>query len=235
MLKEPAARLELTLLFLTDTARDQQDGHMQIAKSWTILPIVCAAFAGFARGDEMASATIDPTSLGGGVYQYDVTLNDVGTTPVGTFWFSWIPGENFMPVMPTNIDSPAGWSDVVTHGGATDGYGIQWVASGPSDALNPGQSSSSYQFQSTVTPEELAAANMFYLSNQLPVATSFIYGGAPRSDAGFELEPTISSAPEPSTMLWTGVIFGALLILRYRRWRTRNPGLAAHTSCSAQK
>jgi hypothetical protein len=118
-----------------------------------------------------------------------------------------------------NIDSPSGWSDIVTHGGTSDGYAIQWVASGPSEALQPSQSLSGYQFQSTVTPAELAAANVFY-ADKLPVTTAFIYSGTPFSDPGFQLEPAISSVPEPSTMLWTALIFGALLLFRYRQQRT---------------
>ena len=216
-------------------------GPMQIATSWATLFLACAAIAGSARADEIASATIDPTALGGGLFQYDITLNDIGTTPLGTFWFSWNPGQDYMPVMPTNIDSPTGWSDIVTHGGATDGYAIQWVA-GSSEVLQPGQSLSGFEFQSTVTPEELAAPNVFYTTNSLislfgsnlgsgiatfdsitlsnPVVTSFVYSAGPLSDAGFQFIPDISSVPEPSTMLWTSVIFGALLIFRHRRRRT---------------
>jgi hypothetical protein len=218
-----------------------QDSSMQIANSWATLFLACAAIAGSARADEMASATIDPTALGGGLFQYDITLNDIGTTPLGTFWFSWIPGQDYMPVMPTNIDSPTGWSDIVTHGGATDGYAIQWVA-GSSEVMQSGQSLSGYEFQSTVTPAELAAPNVFYTTNSLislfgsnlgssmatfdsttlsnPVVTSFVYGAGPFSDAGFQFVPAISSVPEPSMMLWTSVIFGALLIFRRRRRRT---------------
>ncbi|HKE27236.1 MAG TPA: hypothetical protein VKB88_33000 [Bryobacteraceae bacterium] len=214
---------------------------MQIPNAWATLCLACMAVAGSASGSEMASATIDPTVLGGGLFQYDITLNDIGTTPLGTFWFSWIPGQDYMPVMPTNIDSPMGWSDIVTHGGVTDGYAIQWVA-GSSEVLQPGQSSSGYEFQSTVTPAELAAPNVFYTTNSLSslfgsnlasamatsdsiplsnsVVTSVVYTAGPLSDAGFQFVPAISSVPEPSTMLWTSVIFGALLVLLifgYRR------------------
>lgn len=192
---------------------------MRIAKTWAIPLLTCAALAASARGDEMASATIDPSSLGGGVFQYDITLDDIGTAPIGTFWFSWIPGEDFMPVMPTDIKSPAGWSDIVTHSGPSDGYAIQWKASGPSDAVQPGNSLSGYEFQSTATPAELAAANVFY-PGKLPVVTSFVYSGGPFSDAGFRFTPSMSAVPEPSMMFGTAVLFAALLIFRYRRRRT---------------
>jgi len=36
-----------------------------------------------------------------------------------------VPAEDFMPVSPTNIVSPAGWTEIVTHAGAGDGYAIQ--------------------------------------------------------------------------------------------------------------
>ena len=54
-----------------------------------------------------------------GVFQYHLTLNNTGTTSIGTFWFSWIPGAGFMGVSPTNVMSPAGWTDTVTNGGAS--------------------------------------------------------------------------------------------------------------------
>src|SRR5271168_800242 len=70
---------------------------------------------------EQAQAQITDTPLSGGVFQYTVSLQNTGNTPIGTFWYSWVPGEDFMPVAPTNIVSPSGWKEIVTNGGTSDG------------------------------------------------------------------------------------------------------------------
>ena len=45
------------------------------------------------------------------VYHYSVTVTDTGTTNVGTFWMGWIPGEDFLPSIPSSPPpTPAGWS-----------------------------------------------------------------------------------------------------------------------------
>src|SRR5206468_5637695 len=43
------------------------------------------------------------------VYHYDITVTDTGSTNVGTFWFGWIPGFNFLPATPSAASSPSGW------------------------------------------------------------------------------------------------------------------------------
>jgi hypothetical protein len=80
--------------------------------------------ASTSKGGEIATATLTQSSLGGGEFQYNLTLNDIGSTTLGTYWFSWTPGDNFMPVDPTNIVSPTGWQDLVTTGGPSGGYAI---------------------------------------------------------------------------------------------------------------
>src|SRR5579864_6443641 len=64
----------------------------------------------------MATATYTDSQISPGVYEYDLTLDNTGTTTIGTFWFSWIPGAGFMSATPTNITSPSNWSDIPTNG-----------------------------------------------------------------------------------------------------------------------
>ena len=163
----------------------------------------------------MATATYTVSQITSTTFQYSLTLTDTGTTTIGTFWFSWVPGEDFMPVAPMNINSPNGWSDLVTHGGPGDGFAIQWVAT-PADVIAPGNTLAGFQFQSTMTPAELMAANIFY-PDKLPVATAFVFSGAPFSDAGFQLTAAMSPVPEPSMMLGTVTLLGGLAIARFRR------------------
>ena len=134
-----------------------------------------------------ASAQISSTPMAGGVFHYTVTLNNVGTTgdsPIGTFWFGWVPGEDFMAVKPTEIVTPAGWEAHITNAGTSDGFAIQWVASKSTVAVAPG-ASLSFSFDSTATPAEMDGDSIFYPSTR--VETAFVYSGAPFSDAGFEV------------------------------------------------
>jgi hypothetical protein len=169
-----------------------------------------------ARATESASADMSALALGGGEFDYTITLTDTGTTNLETFWFSWVPGKDFMAVSPTNIVSPTNWTANITGGGPSDGYAIQWVTPAVSTAspLTPGVTDT-FSFESTVNPVAMAGDSVFYSST--PIGTSFVYTGAPFSDAGFEF--VVDSVPEPSTlaMMLAGVL--VLGIVLHRRTR----------------
>src|ERR1700761_7485678 len=73
-----------------------------------------------------ASASINFT--GSGPYQYTITFTNTGTGPIGTFWFAWIPGQNYLASLPSNIQNPSGWNDSITTGSS---YAIQWTTASP--------------------------------------------------------------------------------------------------------
>jgi len=153
--------------------------------------------AGAQRGSaaESASAVITPMSLGGGEFDYSIKLTDTGTTDLGTFWFSWIPGQDYLPVSPASEISPTGWHvGTISNAGPNDGFAIQWVAS--SSLLTPG-SSLTFSFETTATPAEISGDSPFHMTT--PVGTSFVYEGAPFSDAGDRFVATVAT-PEPSTL-----------------------------------
>ena len=147
---------------------------------------------------ESASAQITLTSTTGSgasaVYNYDVTVTDTGSTNVGTFWFAWIPGEDFLPSTPSAKASPSGWTSEFTGAGnASDGTAIQWVA-GSTAAISPGQSLGGFTFSTADSPAVLAANSPSHSAK--PATTSVVYAGAPLSDAGFEL---VAAVPAGST------------------------------------
>jgi len=132
---------------------------------------------------EAASATITSLLAANGVYQYTATLTDTGSTQIGTFWLAWVPGEDLLDSSPTNIVAPAGWTAVVTNSSATDGYAIQYKANTPASDLQSGASLSGFDFTSTETPVQLSGNSSFFPT---PQTASFVYSGAPFSDAGFQ-------------------------------------------------
>jgi len=174
--------------------------HMKFSTCFRTLPTLALALAGSmatSRAAEMASATISATQLNSTTWQYDLVLDDVGTTNLGTFWFAWVPGEDFMPTAPTNVASPTSWTANVTGGSYGDGYAIQWVA-GAGATLAPGKTLSGFSFQSTTSPTTMAGNSPLYGT---PIPTSFVYSGAPFSDGGFQfLVQQISAPPPPSTV-----------------------------------
>jgi hypothetical protein len=146
---------------------------------------------------ESATATISDTQIGPDSYRYGITLTDAGTTQLGTFWFAWVPGQDYLDTSPTSVSDPTGWEDLVTNADASDGFGIQWhVVSTSADELSPGNSLS-FTFDSTDTPAEVFGDSNFYPTT--PVLTAFVYsGGEPFQnpsgglDLGFVFHPSVA-------------------------------------------
>jgi len=187
---------------------------VRLATKLSAVAGLLAASALGARAVESASAVITPTSLGGGNFDYSITLNDTGTTNLGTFWFAWIPGQDYLPVSPISEVSPTGWNvNAITHAGSSDGYAIQWVAS--SNFITPGNSLT-FSFETTATPAQIGGNSSFFPGT--PVGTSFVYSGGPFSDGGARFVATLAAAPEPSTL---GMLFFAAAIMGgiMFRWR----------------
>jgi hypothetical protein len=176
------------------------------AKMMLVVAVLLATATG-SRANEAASATFTVSTVSPGVFQYDLTLTDTGTTTIGTFWFSWIPGAGLMPVAPTSVVSPAGWSDILTNGNGA----IQWTNSTP---LSAGSSVSGFEFDSTLTLAQLEAPSASNPTD--PVDTFFTYSGAPFSDAGFQgvAAPAAAHTPEPATFV---LLAGALGLLAFAR------------------
>ncbi len=157
----------------------------------TVLNILLASMgaASLASGAEKASATLTFSQVNSNGYHYTLTFNDIGTTNLGTFWFSWVPGQDYMPTSPTNISTPSSWTATITNSGQGDGYAILFQASSASAAVTPGKSLTGFAFDSTTTPQQMAGPSAFF-SNP-PVLTSFAYTGMAFSDSGYEFVVTL--------------------------------------------
>jgi hypothetical protein len=173
--------------------------------------------AGVARHATAAadsSATITTNSTGA-TNSYSLTLdNDASSTvPIQTFWFSWIPGQDYMATSPLTVTNPTGWTDHITHGGTTDGYAIQWVASSTASDVLAGSSLSGFGFTSTDTPAAMGGDSVFFPTT--PVLTSFTYSSTPLSGTPDEFVVAQAAVPEPATL---GLLApAALMMLRRAR------------------
>ena len=187
--------------------------------------IVALAFAVIATAipalaDEQADGTVQPV-LSNGQFQYNITLQNTGTTDLGSFWFSWVPGIDFLPTAPDSVQSPAGWTAYVINNPYFDGdgYSIQWVANTP---LPAGQSLPGFSFTSQDDPSVMAGNSPIYFG-YYPTTISYAYTGAPEVGAATVFFPTVlatvAAAPEPTTLSLAGLGIASLLLKR----RAGNP------------
>jgi hypothetical protein len=193
-----------------------------------ILSVVIALSAGLIASPVFAgtiSASADISSVADGAnFDYTITLTNTSSgasaDPIATFWFSWVPGANFMNTAPISETTPSTWTDVVTNGGASDGFAIQFDSKTAADDLAPG-SSATFSFVSATTPAELAGTSPFHTGEQ--ELTAFVYSGGPLVGDGAELLVTmsssVSSVPEPSSLVLG--LFGVGTAFGYARFRKR--------------
>ncbi len=177
--------------------------------SFAAMVVLSGLISASARAGETASATISSTPVSGGS-QFTITLTNTSTdgSNIGTFWFSWIPGADYMQDQPTNVISPAGWSFNPTgSNNSTDGNAIQWLA-GTGPLLTPGNTNT-FSFVSAESLSQLESASPFK-DHELET-TAFVYSGATFSDAGAKIV-----VPEPAS---ASLLIGGCSILMLRRRR----------------
>lgn len=158
----------------------------------------------------------------GSDWNYTVTLTNssASTVSLGTFWFTWVPGEDFEPDKPVSETAPSGWEvNAITHGGANDGYAIRWEATSAANDLAPGQSLK-FGFTSMDSPSVLSGDSPFYPGTL--IGTSFVYQGGPFQGDSDQFIVSFTAVPEPSSLL-LGILgaTASFAYLRISRRRTR--------------
>jgi len=130
----------------------------------------------------------------GADFNYTIALKNASSSNagIGTFWFAWVPVKDFLPTSPISVTPPVGWTDMITHGGPTDGFAIQFVADSATYYVQPG-SSLDFKFNSADSPTSIKGDSPFYPGT--PVGTSFVYPQGPFSDAGHQFVVTAAAPP----------------------------------------
>ncbi len=187
----------------------------RIMKKHLIIALgLIASAATFAQSLPQGTGYITYT-LSQGVYTYDIHLTNTGSTTIGTLWYAWNPGQNYLPTMPTNVMGPTGWNASVTHGGSTDGYGIRFLAQTSGDYLSPNDSESGFMFSTTDSPTVLDGQSVTYSGAN--IGDSFLYHAGAFSDSGTQI--TLQTVPEPSDFLLAVPLMGLLIGRRKKRSR----------------
>jgi hypothetical protein len=150
---------------------------------------------------QLASGTI--IGSGTGPYSYSLAFSDAAsaTSPIGSVWYSWVPGFFYLPSSPTSASTPAGWTANIS------GNSIQFIASSAANGITARHTLSGFSYQAAFSPAQLAAAP----DSGLSVA----YSGGLFSDAGKTFTVQAVAAPEPSPMLL--LIFGAAGLVLFGR------------------
>lgn len=164
---------------------------------------MCGGLALVAQAQEDASLTIVPLSgSGSGPFTYQATLTDTGTTDIGSVWYAWTPGFNYLPSRPTSASGvTAGWTTTIP------ANSIQFVGG----SLTPGQSAV-FDFTTADSPTALEGT-----SGGTPIGTSVAYSGGLFSDGGVTFVANVASAPEPSSLALLAASGAGWVAMRLRR------------------
>jgi hypothetical protein len=186
-----------------------------------VVAAVCAVIAAPAGAGTIGASAVVTAAADGPNFDYTITLTNTsgaGNDSIGTFWFAWVPGADFMATSPISVTNPTGWKDTITHAPntPTNGYAIEWVELNAGAAIAPGNSLV-FRFTSADTPAELAGLSVFYPTT--PVLTSVLYQGTPFQGDTRTFVPSFAAAvPEPSSLcLGLVAIAGSLAWRRLRR------------------
>ncbi len=186
-----------------------------IQKSCLLLGMVAALTSTSLAAGISATATLSETQASAGLYNYALTLNNTGTTSIGTFWFAWVPGAGFLTTTPSSISSPAGWTEINTNAGDA----IQWTST--TSLLAAGQSLSGFNFTSTESPTQLLgtfAGSPTGAGAGDPDLTSVAYAGAPLVGTASQfVVSAVAVTPEPDSLVLTLTGFGLAGLAALRR------------------
>jgi hypothetical protein len=168
-----------------------------------------------AQGTISALATITETGTSGSEFEYSLSLENTGSTPIGAFWYGWTLGHFNLPSTPTSIIGPGGWT--VSPEGNSVQFGDGTGSTIPSGGFG------TFTFDSTASPSALTSGmndGDFTGDSVVFSAPSFMSEGD-QSDpphASDPFVPTLQAVPEPSTfgLMLTGLTGMSFWLARRR-------------------
>jgi len=193
---------------------------MKSMKKVILVGVAALAMSGRVYAAESATGVINLESINGSgasqTFTYDITLTNTGTTNIGTFWYAWLPPDNFYDFLkstPTAESNPTGWSaNIEGLNNGSDNNSIQWVTT--TNPLTPGKSLT-FGYTTPDDPASVTGPAEF----GFPTGYSYIYVGAPETDSGALVDVAVGSivTPEPATLGLLGAAGVSLCIRRPRR------------------
>jgi hypothetical protein len=110
-----------------------------------------------------ATGALIETGSSDGFSSFAMTLDNTSATDdIETFWFAWTPAGDYLDTDPVSVQTPAGWTDTITHTNSRDGYAIKFTTSISADALAPGDSLSGFGFSTADSESQLEMDSSFY-------------------------------------------------------------------------
>ncbi len=134
----------------------------------------------------------------GSTYDYTITLSNPSALTFGTFWFAWVPGDNFLTTGAVNKNTVTQPADFNAPSFPGNDSSIRWEttsSSGVNDTTDV------FTFQSTESPAGLLQSTT-YQGITYPDLTFFLYRGNNATASPLVEGPiTATLTPEPGSLI----------------------------------
>lgn len=175
--------------------------HFILGAAFAASAMSAAAQGIIASGDVVGSAA-------GSDFDYTLSITDGSgaTSGIGSFWYAWTPGNEFMPTTPLSAFAPSGWTATVSGGS------IQFIAGPSTPDVAPGSTLSGFGFTSTSSPAQLAGND-----GLTPIGTTVAYAGNLFVNPSDTFVFNTTATPEPSSLMLMGVGAFGMLMRRFKK------------------
>ena len=157
---------------------------------------ICVAFSRISSDAQSATATISGGSIGGGNFDYTITLKNTGGLTLNSFWYGWTLSGDNLPSDPSSATNALGWANDLS------ANSIMWQNTTSSSGLTSG-SSATFSF---VTTDTLSAITASPVGDSVAFTTDtiqFNQGVGGLSTGVFS--PAVVTTPEPSALGLFGI------------------------------